>query len=127
MLCWVWLGWLGAAAAAPIAAPTHHADGRGITDWLVLDRYLVGGEQGRFLKELATNRNVQAEGPARKWEHTHSFVPIDAGTTEVREHIEFEHRNGFWGVVTRLLFSRPNLLAMFTYRKFVTRWCRRGR
>ena len=64
MLCWVWLGWLGAAAAAPIAAPTHHADGRGITDWLVLDRYLVGGEQGRFLKELATNRNVQAEGPA---------------------------------------------------------------
>jgi ligand-binding SRPBCC domain-containing protein len=71
--------------------------------------------------------DVQAEGPARKWEHTHSFVPIDADTTEIREHIEFEHRSGFWGVVTRLLFSRPNLLAMFTYRKLVTRWCLRGR
>jgi len=66
--------------------------------------------------------DVQAEGPARKWEHTHTFVPLDAATTEIREHIEFEHAGGFWGVVTRLLFSRPNLLLMFTYRKLVTRW-----
>ena len=66
--------------------------------------------------------DVQAEGPARKWEHTHSFVPLDDATTEIREHIEYEHKTGFWGVVTRILFSWPNLYAMFTYRMLVTRW-----
>lgn len=65
--------------------------------------------------------DVQASGPAAKWEHTHSFVPLSADVTEVREHIEFEHKRGFWGLVTRILFSRPNLLLMFAYRKFVTR------
>lgn len=66
--------------------------------------------------------DVQASGPAARWEHTHTFTPLDAATTRIDEHIEFEHKPGFWGVVTRLLFSRPNLLLMFTYRKFATRW-----
>lgn len=70
--------------------------------------------------------DVQAEGPAAKWEHTHQFVPLDAGTTEVREHIEFEHRPGLRGLLTRILFSRPNLLLMFTYRRLVTRLCLRS-
>jgi ligand-binding SRPBCC domain-containing protein len=65
--------------------------------------------------------DVQESGPAAKWEHTHSFVPLSADVTEVREHIEFEHKRGLWGLVTRVLFSRPNLLLMFAYRKFVTR------
>jgi len=66
--------------------------------------------------------DVQASGPAARWEHTHTFTPLDADTTRIDEHIEFEHKPGFWGVVTRLLFSRPNLLLMFTYRKLATRW-----
>ena len=66
--------------------------------------------------------DVQAAGPAARWEHTHTFTPLDADTTRIDEHIEFEHKPGFWGVVTRLLFSRPNLLLMFTYRKLATRW-----
>jgi ligand-binding SRPBCC domain-containing protein len=71
--------------------------------------------------------DVQAEGPARRWEHTHTFVPISADVTEIREHIEFEHKAGAWGLVTRLLFSQPNLWLMFTYRMWVTRRaCRRG-
>ena len=70
--------------------------------------------------------DVQAEGPAAKWEHTHAFVPLDDGTTEIREHIEFEHKPGLAGLLTRVLFSRPNLLAMFTYRMLVTRWCLRN-
>ena len=65
--------------------------------------------------------DVQAEGPARKWEHTHTFKPL-AATTEIQEHIEYEHKRGFWGIVTRFLFARPNLFLMFTYRKYVTRW-----
>jgi len=82
------------------------------------------------LKWKAVHRNVsdrgftdvQAEGPAAKWEHTHTFVPVSAGVTEIREHIEYEHKRGFWGIVTRLLFSWPNLFFMFTYRKLATRW-----
>jgi ligand-binding SRPBCC domain-containing protein len=71
--------------------------------------------------------DVQASGPAAKWEHTHSFVPLDAGRTQIREHIEFEHKPGAIGIVTRILFAKPNLLGMFFYRSLVTRWClRRG-
>jgi ligand-binding SRPBCC domain-containing protein len=66
--------------------------------------------------------DVQAEGPARRWEHTHTFTPLSDRTTEIREHVEYEHKGGFWGIVTRLLFSWPNLFFMFTYRKLATRW-----
>jgi len=65
--------------------------------------------------------DIQASGPARKWEHTHTFTPIDDQTTRIDEHIEYEHRGGFWGLVTRLLFSWPNLFFMFNYRKWITR------
>lgn len=70
--------------------------------------------------------DVQAEGPAAKWEHTHTFQPVSDKVTEIREHIEFEHKRGFWGLVTRLLFAWPNLYGMFTYRMLVTRWHLRG-
>jgi ligand-binding SRPBCC domain-containing protein len=66
--------------------------------------------------------DIQAEGPARRWEHTHRFTAITPQLTEIHEHIEFEHKSGFWGVVTRMLFAYPNLWLMFTWRKFVTRF-----
>lgn len=65
--------------------------------------------------------DIQAEGPAKKWEHTHTFVAVDDSRTEVREHVEYEHAGGFWGVVTRVLFAKPNLWVMFTYRKLATK------
>jgi ligand-binding SRPBCC domain-containing protein len=65
--------------------------------------------------------DIQAAGPAKKWEHTHSFVPLSPSVTEIREHIEYEHKPGLWGIVTRLLFSWPNLMFMFGYRKWATR------
>jgi ligand-binding SRPBCC domain-containing protein len=65
--------------------------------------------------------DVQAEGPAAKWEHTHTFVPLENGHTEIREHIEYEHKRGFWGLVTRMLFSWPSLWFMFGYRRWMTR------
>lgn len=66
--------------------------------------------------------DIQAEGPAEKWEHTHRFHERGPKLTEIHEHVEYEHKSGFWGLVTRVLFARPNLLLMFTYRKFITRW-----
>jgi ligand-binding SRPBCC domain-containing protein len=65
--------------------------------------------------------DVQAEGPARRWEHTHTFVPLGPDLTEIREHIEYEHKPGLWGLVTRILFSWPNLRFMFAYRCWATR------
>jgi ligand-binding SRPBCC domain-containing protein len=66
--------------------------------------------------------DVQTAGPVRKWEHTHRFTPLGENATEIHEHIEFEHKSGVWGLMTRLLFAYPNLYLMFTYRKLVTRW-----
>ena len=81
------------------------------------------------LRWTAVHRNVsdhgftdiQQEGPAAKWEHTHTFTQLDNNQTEIHEHIEYEHKQGFWGIVTRLLFSTPNLWFMFGYRRWITR------
>ena len=64
--------------------------------------------------------DIQQSGPAKKWAHTHTFTEIDATHTRVNEHIEYEHKRGFWGLVTRLLFSYPNLYFMFCYRRWIT-------
>ena len=71
--------------------------------------------------------DVQAAGPAASWAHTHTFTPLPDGRTRIDEHIEFKHKAGAWGIVTRLLFSKPNLWLMFSYRRFVTRWFLRRR
>ena len=65
--------------------------------------------------------DVQVEGPAAKWEHTHQFVSQSSDRTEIHEHIEYEHRSGLWGLITRVLFAKANLWVLFTYRKWVTR------
>jgi len=71
--------------------------------------------------------DVLAAGPAAAWAHTHRFTPLSSNLTRIDEHVEFQHKSGLWGLVTRLLFSWPNLYFMFTYRKLATRWfLRRG-
>jgi ligand-binding SRPBCC domain-containing protein len=71
--------------------------------------------------------DIQSEGPAKKWEHTHTFTQVGAEMTEIQEHIEYEHKLGYRGLITRLLFARPNLYLTFTYRKMATRWYLRRR
>ena len=65
--------------------------------------------------------DTQEAGPMKFWKHTHRFKAIDGSTTEVHEHIEFEHFSGWRGLWSRLLFPRPALLALFTIRKLITR------
>ncbi|MBT8241842.1 MAG: hypothetical protein KJN63_11505, partial [Acidimicrobiia bacterium] len=88
------------------------------------------------LRWEATHRNVteagftdvQTDGPMARWEHTHTFRPLNLETTEVQEHIEYQHAGGFWGVVTRVFFAPPALKALFAYRRFQTvRHCKRRR
>ncbi len=65
--------------------------------------------------------DVQLSGPASKWKHRHQFVAISRAETEIREHIEYEHKPGLAGIVSRLLFNRPSLRMLFVYRSWVTR------
>ena len=41
--------------------------------------------------------------------------------SEIREHVELEHPRGAMGLLTRLLFARPNLFMLFVYRRLRTR------
>ena len=61
------------------------------------------------------------KGPAQSWIHSHRFTKVNENLTRIDEHIEYEHKPGLSGLVTRLLFSRFNLTVMFTYRQWVTR------
>lgn len=63
----------------------------------------------------------QARGPFARWVHRHSFAPDGKGITRVLDHIEYEHRPGLHGLLTRLLFSRLALQLLFAYRNWVTR------
>lgn len=65
--------------------------------------------------------DVQARGPALSWRHTHTFTPLSPHQTRVDDHIEFEHHAGWHGLLTRVLFSPPNLKILFTFRQWATK------
>ncbi len=64
--------------------------------------------------------DTQIKGPLRSWQHTHSFVAEGPQQTRVREQIDYTHPSGLKGIFTRLLFGKPGLLFLFSYRKRVT-------
>ena len=67
--------------------------------------------------------DTQAEGPLNYWQHTHRFTAVSDNVTQIHEHIEYEYSdNGWWGLLTRLLFNKPGLYGLFTARKWLTRW-----
>lgn len=65
--------------------------------------------------------DTQTAGPMKSWVHTHTFSALSDKQTEVHEHIEFEHHGGLRGIWSRLLFPKPALWLLFTYRKWATR------
>ncbi len=65
--------------------------------------------------------DVQTSGPFEHWVHTHRFEADPAGGSRIVEHIDYRHRPGRAGWLTRLLFSRPMLWTLFTYRSLVMR------
>jgi len=66
--------------------------------------------------------DTQHQGPLKRWAHTHTFTTAGERQTQVHEHIEYEHYPGLKGLRSRLLFARPGLYLLFTYRKLITRW-----
>jgi ligand-binding SRPBCC domain-containing protein len=65
--------------------------------------------------------DVQVSGPMKSWRHSHKYVRVGDGVTEVRDRIEYEHDSGLRGLWSRLLFPRPALRALFLYRAWATR------
>ena len=65
--------------------------------------------------------DIQEDGPMALWHHTHRFEVIDAHTTQLYEHIDFQHHPGLGGLLSRLLFNPFALKILFTYRKWATR------
>lgn len=66
--------------------------------------------------------DTQLQGPLKLWQHTHQFTAVSYTTTQVSEHIQYEHPPGWRGLITRLLFGKPGLWVLFTYRQLITRW-----
>lgn len=65
--------------------------------------------------------DVQVAGPMARWRHQHRFVAVAPGETEVHDRIEYAHRSGPQGMLTRMLFSKPALQGLFAYRTLATR------
>jgi ligand-binding SRPBCC domain-containing protein len=82
------------------------------------------------LRWLAVHSNVsasgftdtQAKGPLQHWQHTHRFTAVSPIKTEVHEQIDYSHKPGLAGLLTRILFNKPGLFALFTARKLLTRF-----
>lgn len=70
--------------------------------------------------------DVQRQGPLQTWAHTHTFSAESPSTTRIHEHIEYTHPAGWRGLLTRLMFGKPGLIALFQYRKLITRWSLRN-
>jgi len=65
--------------------------------------------------------DTQIRGPLKYWQHKHLFTTIEDGNTLVSEQIDYMHDTGLRGLISRLLFSRPGLVSLFTARKWITR------
>jgi ligand-binding SRPBCC domain-containing protein len=66
--------------------------------------------------------DVQQQGPLKTWAHTHHFSADGPNLTTVSDSIEYTHPDGWRGLLTRLMFGKPNLKFLFFYRMLVTRY-----
>lgn len=65
--------------------------------------------------------DTQESGPMAHWQHTHRFEALDEKTTQVHDHVEYQYKPGWRGLITRFLFGPLPLKALFSYRKWATR------
>jgi ligand-binding SRPBCC domain-containing protein len=62
----------------------------------------------------------QLEGPFLRWQHRHTFMPIDPHSTEVLDDVEAEvKRHPWWGLIGTGMWA--GLPALFRYRQMQTR------
>ncbi len=71
--------------------------------------------------------DVQLLGPFAKWRHEHRYEPLPQGGSQIIEKVKYQHQGGWRGLLTRILFARPMLHLLFTYRSLVFRRALRSR
>lgn len=59
-------------------------------------------------------------GPMEVWVHQHIFRQVPGGV-ELVDHLEYQHRRGIGGILTRLVFGGLPLRFLFLYRHLRTR------
>ena len=64
--------------------------------------------------------DTQQAGPLKFWRHIHHFEAVDAATTRVNEHVDYQHFHGWRGLFSRLLYNPLALRALFIYRRLAT-------
>jgi ligand-binding SRPBCC domain-containing protein len=62
----------------------------------------------------------QLKGPYALWVHTHTFEPIGADRTLMKDRVEYQIPLGFLGEIAHTLFVRRTLEKIFAYRAEVT-------
>lgn len=60
--------------------------------------------------------DIQRKGPYSLWEHTHTFEPVDAGETIIRDRVRYAIPLGPLGALANLLFVRRDLRRIFDFR-----------
>jgi hypothetical protein len=65
-------------------------------------------------------RDVQVEGPFRRWDHTHRFIPDGPQACWLEDRIEYELPLGIIGDLFGGWLVRRKLQRMFEYRHRVT-------
>ena len=110
----------------PIFAQVHHFDPLGegaIADFTLWFGPLPVRWQAVH-SDVSMNgfTDTQQSGPLKSWQHTHRFTAVSPHTTQIHEHIEYEHDTGWRGILSRLLFAKPGLYMLFTARKLITRY-----
>lgn len=110
------------------SAPSHRADGTWLTDWLVLDSYLSGAEQTRFLAEFPTHKAGFPEekdvwlapgGQTRAWRR----VRVGGDFFNVRAAVGRDYQGKSAFLFSQLTADRPgNVEFRLSARPEVTLW-----
>ncbi len=69
---------------------------------------------------LAGFRDTAVRSPLKTWRHTHAFTAVSPNVTEIHEHIDYSHPDGWRGWLSRALFNPIGLWFLFAYRRWVT-------
>lgn len=65
-------------------------------------------------------RDVMVEGPFRRWEHTHLFIPDGENKSWLQDRVEYEFPLGWFGKLVGGGYTQRRLSRMFAWRHKVT-------
>jgi len=101
-------------------APSIHNGARGILRVRVGPIPVQWVFEHRDYEEGRQFRDVQVQGPFRKWDHTHRFIPDGPESCWLEDRIEYELPLGIIGEFLGGWLVRRKLRRMFEYRHRIT-------